>query len=175
MDGWPDEKWLDTRNAGVRALMKSRIQQAASKGCDGVDPDNIDGYENDTGFDLSEADGADYVRFLAQTAHHAGLAYGLKNGGAIVEQVKDVAEWVINEQCVQYSECALYQPIIQMGKPVLHIEYNKKEPAPAKFVNKVCNAKGAKGFSTLIKHMDLNAWTETCHQRQSNAARRRIR
>ena len=152
--------------------MRKRIQLAKSKGCDGVDPDNIDGYENDTGFDLTEADGANYVRFLAKTAHDAGLSYGLKNGGAIVSQVVDVAEWVINEQCVQYSECALYQPFIRQGKPVLHIEYTNKNPAPQKFVNKVCNAKGTRGFSTLIKHMNLNAWTETCHNRQANSAGR---
>ena len=66
--------------------MTQRIKQAAAKKCDGVDHDNIDGYENDTGFDLSKADGVDYVRFLAETAHEHGLAYGLKNGGAIVKQ-----------------------------------------------------------------------------------------
>lgn len=39
MDGWPDEKWVDTRNQGVRDLMRKRIQEAKEKGCDGVDPD----------------------------------------------------------------------------------------------------------------------------------------
>lgn len=39
MDGWPDEKWIDTRNQGVRDLMKGRIEMAKKKGCDGVDPD----------------------------------------------------------------------------------------------------------------------------------------
>lgn len=174
LDGWPDEKWLDTRSPGVRAVMKARILLAASKGCDGVDPDNIDGYDNDTGFPLTEADGVDYVRFLAQTAHDAGLAYGLKNGGAIVDRVVDVAEWEINEQCVQYSECADLQPFIRQGKPVFHIEYTGKDPAPRKFVDKVCGAKGTSGFSTVIKHMNLNQWTETCHERQVNAARRRV-
>lgn len=39
MSGWPQEKWVDTRNAGIRDLMRRRIQQAKDKGCDGVDPD----------------------------------------------------------------------------------------------------------------------------------------
>lgn len=44
MDGWPDERWLDTRSSNVRKIMKLRIALAASKGCDAIDPDNVDGY-----------------------------------------------------------------------------------------------------------------------------------
>ena len=162
LSGWPNEKWLDTRNAGVREIMKKRMEEAAKKGCDGVDPDNIDGYENDTGFDLTKDDGVDYVLFLAETAHQLRMAYGLKNGGAIVKRVIDVAQWCVNEQCVQYNECDLYQPFIKEDKPVFHIEYTAKDPAPVKFVKKSCDNREAKGFSTLIKHLSLNAWTTTC-------------
>ena len=162
LDGWPGERWLNTRNQGVRDIMRKRIQDAATKGCDGVDPDNIDGYENDTGFDLTKDNGVDYVRFLAKTAHKAGMSYGLKNGGAIVDRVIDVSQWCVNEQCVKYDECDLYQPFIKQNKPVFHIEYTPKDPAPSEFVSKVCNNPKAKGFSTLIKHLSLNAWTTTC-------------
>lgn len=44
LDGWPGEKWLNIGNSNVRAIMKKRIELAKSKGCDGVDPDNVDGY-----------------------------------------------------------------------------------------------------------------------------------
>lgn len=172
MDGWPGEKWIDTRNQGVRKVMKARIALAARKGCDGIDADNVDGYGNDTGFDLTEADGADYVRFLAKTAHDAGISYGLKNGGSIIKQVVGVSDWVVNEQCVQYSECHLYQPFIQQGKPVLHIEYTHQKQAPTKKVNRVCNAAGAKGFSSLIKHMNLSEWAESCKQAQRRLTKR---
>ena len=162
LDGWPGEKWLDTRDPAVRKIMKQRIELAKSKGCDGVDPDNIDGYENPTGFHLTKDDGVDYVKFLAETAHGAGLAFGLKNGGGILERVVDVSEWSVNEQCVKYNECDLYRPFIKQNKPVFHIEYTAKHPAPEKFVKKVCNWKDARGFSTLIKHLSLDAWTTTC-------------
>lgn len=46
LEGWPNERWLNTSNVGVRQIMRDRIEDAANKGCDGVDPDNIDGYEN---------------------------------------------------------------------------------------------------------------------------------
>lgn len=162
MDGWPDERWVDISNPGVRKLMKKRIEKAAAKGCDGIDPDNINGYENDTGLDLTKDETVDFVKFLAKTAHDLGMSFGLKNGGAIVERVVDVSQWCIVEQCVKYNECQLYQPFIKKGKPVLHIEYTEKDPAPPKFVSKACGNSHAKGFSTLIKHLNLNSWTTTC-------------
>jgi hypothetical protein len=44
LDGWPGEKWLKLENQNVRDIMKKRIEMAKDKGCDGVDPDNVDGY-----------------------------------------------------------------------------------------------------------------------------------
>lgn len=44
LDGWPDEKWLNITSANVRKIMVARIQLASDKGCDAVDPDNVDGY-----------------------------------------------------------------------------------------------------------------------------------
>jgi hypothetical protein len=41
---WPDEKWLKVSSPDVRAIMSSRIEIAAKMGCDGLDPDNMDGY-----------------------------------------------------------------------------------------------------------------------------------
>jgi hypothetical protein len=162
LSGWPGEKWLDTRNPKVRAIMKKRILLAKSKGCDAVDVDNIDGYENPTGFDLTKADGISFVKFLAATAHAEGLAYGLKNAGGIAKQVVDDAEFSVNEQCVKYNECEQLQVFIKQDKPVLHIEYTAKNNPPSSFVQKSCDNQGAKGFSTLIKHLSLNAWTKTC-------------
>ena len=52
VDGWPGEWWLDTNSANVRKIMLSRLDLAAAKGCDGVDPDNVDGYDNDNGLGL---------------------------------------------------------------------------------------------------------------------------
>jgi hypothetical protein len=44
LDGWPDEYWLNINSANVRSIMSARLTLAVSKGCDGVDPDNVDGY-----------------------------------------------------------------------------------------------------------------------------------
>lgn len=169
MDGWPDENWVDIRHSGVRDIMKKRIQEAKDKGCDGVDPDNIDGYQNDSGFDLTPQDSVDFVRFLAQTAHDHGLAYGLKNGGDIVDQVVDVAEWCIQEECVHYEECEPYRAFIDQNKPVFHIEYPDDSPNTDldEFVEKSCGDDDARGFSTLVKARELDDWTQTCQYARS--------
>lgn len=44
LDGWDDEKWIDLRSESVRNIMAERIKLAKEKGCDAVDPDNVDAY-----------------------------------------------------------------------------------------------------------------------------------
>lgn len=44
LDGWDDEKWIDLRSDSVRSIMAERIKLAKEKGCDAVDPDNVDAY-----------------------------------------------------------------------------------------------------------------------------------
>ncbi len=51
--------------------MKARLDLAQQKKCDAVDPDNVDGYMQDSNFDLSAADQLSYNRFLATEATRA--------------------------------------------------------------------------------------------------------
>lgn len=44
LDGWPNEKWVNFSSEGVREIMRKRIRTAAEKGCDAIDPDNVDAY-----------------------------------------------------------------------------------------------------------------------------------
>lgn len=44
LDGWAGEKWLKLGSDNVRRIMKNRVEMASKKGCDAVDPDNVDGY-----------------------------------------------------------------------------------------------------------------------------------
>ena len=155
-NGWPGERWLDIRNATVRDIMKHRLDLAVQKGCTGVDPDNVDGYTNSTGFSLTAADQLDYNRFLAAAAHARGLAAGLKND---VEQVAELVasfEFAVNEECVVYSECDLLLPFIRAGKPVFHIEYD------ASLRTEICAAGNSRNFDTLIKDLDLSAARTAC-------------
>ncbi|MEZ5166659.1 MAG: endo alpha-1,4 polygalactosaminidase [Acidimicrobiales bacterium] len=69
LDGWPDEHWLDVSDESVRAVMVDRLDLAVMKGCDGVEPDNVDGFANDTGLDLTREQQLDFNRWLADEAH----------------------------------------------------------------------------------------------------------
>lgn len=126
LDGWAGERWLDTRSANVRTIMKARMDLAKSRGCDGIDPDNVDGYTNKPGFPLTAATQLDYNRFLASEGHARGLAVGLKND---VDQLSDLAsafDFAVNESCYRYNECGGYSAFTVQGKPVFHVEYQTK-------------------------------------------------
>ncbi|KAF4636615.1 hypothetical protein G7Y89_g1480 [Cudoniella acicularis] len=163
MEGWAGEWWLNTNSENVRTIMKARLDMAKTKGCDGVDPDNIDVFANSNGLSITKADSVNYLKFLADEAHSRGLAIGLKNGGDMVGDVLDVMEWQVNEQCVQYNECDKLMPFIQANKPVFHIEYPDGVPSVSADVKqKVCTVSPATGFSTVLKNMGLDAPVETC-------------
>ena len=102
--------------------MLARMDLAVEKSCDGVDPDNVDGYDNDNGLGLTQEDSVNYLEFLADAAaRHRNLSIGLKNAGAILPNVIDIMQWSVNEQCVQYDECDIFAPFIRQGKPVFHV------------------------------------------------------
>lgn len=168
LDGWPNEKWLNTSSQNVRNIMLKRLDMAVQKGCNGVDPDNVDGYDNKNGLGLTEEDAIDYMSFLAQAARSRNLAIGLKNAGAIIPNVIGFMQWSVNEQCEQYKECATYAPFIQQEKPVFHVEYpkgantNNNNDVSASVKTSICDDPSAAGFSTIIKNINLDSWTETC-------------
>lgn len=163
LDGWAGESWLDTRSPHVRTIMQARLDLAAAKGCDGVDPDNVDGYETTTGFRLTKATAVNYLTFLASEAHSRGLAIGLKNALEIVGQTLDMMQWAINESCITYNECDSLQPFVKAGKPVFHIEYPDDAPnIKANDKAKYCKYSSKQGFSTVLKNMVLDDWLYTC-------------
>ncbi len=156
LEGWPGERWLDVRHQGLRPIMAARIELAASKGCDAVDPDNVDGYANDTGFDLTYDDQLAYNRFLAETAHGLGLAVSLKND---LEQIPDLVslfDFAVNEECFDYDECDLLLPFVQAGKAVFQIQYDTSR------ADELCPQARRLGLDTLFKRRNLDAWRLAC-------------
>lgn len=155
--GWPGERWLDTRAANVRDIMKARLDLAKAKGCDGVEPDNVDGYTNNPGFPLNAATQLDYNKFLATEAHARGLAVGLKND---VDQVAELApyfDFAVNEQCNQYGECGVYSAFTMAGKPVFNAEYASKYVGVASAERTaLCTAMKAANIRTVVFPLDLN-------------------
>ena len=157
LDGWPGEVWVDTRSASVRGIMKGRLDLAASKHCDGVEPDNVDAYENDPGFPLTAATQLDYNTFLATEGHARALSVGLKND---LDQVPDLVgafDWSLDEQCFQYDECDQLQPFVDANKAVFEVEYGS-----ASLAKTICPEANAANLDTLIKDMSLGAARTSC-------------
>ena len=154
--GWPGESWLDIRQIDVLApILGTRMDLCKSKGFDGIELDNVDGYTNDTGFPLTAADQLKYNRSLAAAAHTRGLSVGLKNDLDQVTALISLFDWALDEECFQFNECNLLVPFVQAGKAVFNVEY----VLPA---STVCPKAKALDFSTLIKDPNLDAQRQAC-------------
>jgi hypothetical protein len=156
LDGWAGEKWLDVRQLDVLIpIMRARMELAAQKGCQAVDPDNVDGYSNNSGFALGYNDQIAYNSALAEAAHGLGLAIGLKND---LDQIKDLVghfDFAVNEECFQYGECNLLKPFVDAGKPVFGIEYTLS-------TSSFCPQANSMNFDFLKKNLSLDAWRQSC-------------
>lgn len=153
LTGFPDERWLDVRHDAVRDLAVGRLDLAAERGCDGVEPDNVDGHANDSGFDLSAGDQLAFNRFLAAEAHARGLSIGLKNDLDHVPDLVDEFDFAVNEQCHEFDECAAVEPFVAAGKPVFNAEYAdgfRHDPEP------LCDDSRRRGLRTLVLPVDLD-------------------
>ena len=59
--------------------MRARFAMCARKGFDAVEPDNMDGFENPTGFPITAAQQLTYDRWVARAVHRLGMAVFEKN------------------------------------------------------------------------------------------------
>jgi hypothetical protein len=156
LDDWPGERWLEIRRIDLLSpIMTARMDLAVQKGCDGLEPDNIDGYNNDSGFPLTAADQLTYNTWLAAEAHQRGLSIGLKNDLDQIPQLLPYFDWALNEQCFQYDECELLLPFVDAGKAVFGVEY---EGDPDDF----CPQANAYDFDWLFKDIDLGPGRISC-------------
>jgi hypothetical protein len=156
--GWPGEYWLDvSRVNDLAPIMQARFQECKAKGFDGIEPDNIDGWSNSTGFSISSAHQIAYNRALAAWAHALGLSIGLKND---LEQVPDLVgnfDWALDEECYAFNECSSLKAFAQAGKAVWIAEY-----ATTTSWDAVCADSLANHFNTARYKLALNAGREPC-------------
>ena len=156
LDGWEGERWVDIRSPRVLAVMLARLDLAQQRGCDGVEPDNVQSYDDDTGFELTAADQLAFNRRVADEAHARGLAVGLKNGGGQVADLVDWYDFALNEECHEFEECSDFEPFIAAGKPVLNVEYRDSRGKARELAEDVCPQANAAGLRTLILPLELD-------------------
>ena len=156
MEGYEEERWLDIRSQNVLSMMAGRMDLAVTKGCDGVEPDNLDAYTNDSGFQLTAADQLVFNRQIANAAHNRGLSVGLKNDLDQVSELVAYYDFAVNEQCFEYEECEALKPFTAAGKPILNAEYKDEYVQDGSARKALCKQASTLAMSTLILPLELD-------------------
>lgn len=154
--GWSGSYWLDIRRTDILGpIMKARMQMCKDKGYDAIEPDEIDGFSNDTKFGMTYQDQVNYNKFITQMAHDLGMSIGLKGD---INQVKDLwpyFDWTLNEECYQYNECDLLKPFSNNGKAVFQVEY---KTATSNF----CSNANTNNWNAMKMPLSLNGGRWPC-------------
>jgi len=158
--GWPGQYWLDVREPAVLAAMKARIALAQSKGCDGIEADDVDSQSNNPGTGITPAEQQAFIKALAAESHARGMAYGLKSDIDDVAAVLDDVDFDINEECFKFNECDALLPFIKAGKAVFEAEYTAGTLST--LGPSVCPQSNALNIDTIVKHLDLGAPRYSC-------------
>jgi hypothetical protein len=154
--GYPNERWLDISDlSAIEPIMKARLEMCKQKGFDGVEADNVEGYELETGFPLTAAEQLTYNKWLASTAHSLGLSIALKNDRNQVSELEPYFDFALDEECFQSEECGKLVPFIDAGKAVFEVEYNL---APSEF----CEQANAAGYMAMKKEVSLSPARTPC-------------
>jgi hypothetical protein len=139
-NGWPGEKWIDIRQLGVvEPIMARRFEMCREKGFDAVEPDNIEAFDNKSGFAITAAQQLTYNEWVAEEVHALGMAVLQKNDPQQTPELESYFDGALTEQCNQYRECEAFGLYTAAGKPVLNAEYRLP-------TSKFCSSDEARGF-----------------------------
>jgi len=157
-NGWPGERWLDTSPAGpdyatLQAIMTARFSMCRDKGYDAVEPDNIDGAQNATGFGITVSGADRYAQWVASEVHSLGMSVAQKNLGDQSSVLEPSFDFAVVEQCYQQGGCADLAPYTRAHKAVLEVEYADQGAKPSSY----CPTAIAAGFSSLELDTALDA------------------
>jgi endo-alpha-1,4-polygalactosaminidase (GH114 family) len=157
--GWDGERFVDIRRLDVLGpILEARLDDCAEKGFAAVDPDNVDTYDTETGFPLTEEDQLRFNRWLADAAHQRGLEIGQKNAPGLADELAGTFDFAVTEDCLVDGWCDEMEPYPSLSKPVLMVEYTDRGYS----VEELCAlAEGTFG-AVVIKQRDLGAWSAHC-------------
>ncbi len=124
------ERYENFADETVFNLMKQRIDDAATIGCDGVDPDNIDIWTiKELGVSQDKVVAA--LKRMAAYTHTKTtklgntLMIGQKNAAPIAKDLVADFDFAVLESCVTEGFCGDFANYLAAGKPVADIEYPK--------------------------------------------------
>jgi len=152
---YPNEAWLDIRDATVRRLMAARLDVARDKDFDGIVPTCLTAYLESSGFELSAADQRDYTQWLAQEAHARGLHVGMSGDFGQAAQLALLFDWAVHFGCIARDDCDALALLVEQGKPVFDVETDGEAAD-------VCARAAELGVNALLKRPQLDAYRVGC-------------
>jgi hypothetical protein len=159
LGNWPDEVYLDIRQKDIiMPIMKARINRCRSLGFQGVEADNIDLHNNDTGFDIGIPEVIAYSTALARYAHEIGMEIGQKNAPGLAPLLVKYFDFMMVEECFKWDFCEETAPYLDAGKTVLAVEYTESNQD----WDVVCAKAKEIGLHMLIKEYEITAGGRAC-------------
>jgi hypothetical protein len=149
LQDWPNEYWLDIRALStLEPIMANRASIAAAKGFDGIEWDNVDGFDQgiDIGFPVTGANQLAYNQMLARIAHQYGLFAMLKNDAAQQAALQPYFDGVITEEAKRFADD--YSAFPSNNKPWYDAEYRAQDMA--------CSTYNALGCSQIKTTLSLD-------------------
>lgn len=160
---WPKEKWLDIRQIDkLKPWLNSRINMILKKGFDGIEPDNMDSYDNDPGFNIQLADTRKYADYLISLAHSNGLSIGQKNVKELTADYAAKFDWALIEDAFAQGWQNQLSGYIKLNKPVFAVEYTDKM-SQSNFQATVCPTAKQLKYTAILKKRDLSQWVDRCN------------
>lgn len=157
---WKGERWLDIRQTKIlEPIMSHRLDICRRKGFDGVDPDNLDGYQNDTGFPLTYRDQITYDTWIASAAHARGLTADQKGDNGQVKDLVKVFDFAVVEQCYTQGWCKQFDVYTGSNRLVVDVEYYHDQQ---RFLGGNCAEAHRNHDFAILKRLQLTAWRLTC-------------
>ncbi len=156
--GEATQRWVDIRQTSVRDLVAARLDVAVALGCDAIDAYRLDAYLENTGLPITRGDQLVFDRWLAQAAHQRGLGIGLRGAVDLIPELMDHYDFALTDGCLERADCQLVLPFIDRGKPVYHWEFTTASDGGID----ICAAAREFGFTTIVKHRELDAWQFAC-------------
>jgi len=160
MSGWA-EYWLNITNLPLlQQLMTPRFTKAVNYGCDVIEPDNTDCFDNSDCYSAFGLENGDtlipyqitYNNWLAQIAHSNGLSIALKNTIGLINDIGSNFDCAVNEQCQTYQECDSYSAFASTNKAIFQVEYKQNSD--------FCN--GAQKYQLQTKYCPTGSSDNLC-------------
>ncbi|MBC7450818.1 MAG: endo alpha-1,4 polygalactosaminidase [Cytophagales bacterium] len=159
---WPDERFLNIREIEkLKPFIQSRFDMIKQKGFDGIEPDNIDGYGESNGFDLTLEDTRAFCEWIIEEAHSRNLSIGQKNTEELVPFLYRKFDWALTEDVFNQNNQDDYSFYISSAKPVFSAEYTDVMSI-SEFDSFVCAKATQINYFAFLKHRDLTKWTYGC-------------